>query len=53
MGQQPDGVNQVGKDGRVRLPPELTDKYRGEYVAIVERTTGEIFLEVVSADGRP
>jgi len=42
-----DGVNKVAQDGRFKLPPELAQKYKGEYLSVSEEETGELRLQVV------
>lgn len=36
-----DGVNKVSSGGRYTLPPELADRFAGEYLAASEREDGE------------
>lgn len=46
-----DGVNKVTKDGRYKLPPELAEKYSGDYMSASERgSDGKIVLKRVSDD---
>jgi len=45
-----DGINKVRQDGRYTLPPELAEKYEGEYLAAVDHD-GKITLTVVTGDG--
>lgn len=40
------GVNQVRKDDRYKLPPELGERYRGKHLAAYEKD-GKIILEPV------
>jgi len=42
-----DGVNQVWDDGRYKLPPDLGDKYRGDFLSAKEIRDGRIVLERV------
>lgn len=41
-----DGVNKVRSDGRYQLPPDVAERYAGEYLAASDRG-GEIVLTVV------
>jgi len=47
MGTEPTAVNRVGSDGRIKLPPEIAEKYDGKHMAIYDRD-GSVCLEVVN-----
>jgi len=50
MAEQPSGVNQVSKDGRIKLPPDIAEKYAQDYLAIYDRNGGQIEMKVVNGD---
>lgn len=44
------GVSPVQKDGRIRLPQEIREKYVGDYFAIVESDIGVLRFERVEVE---
>lgn len=47
MGETPLSVNQVDNEGRIYLPVQIRDRYKGEQMAMYEPEPGKIVMERV------